>query len=124
MTIAYFCIIIAMFIPLLCAGYAKFSSKNYNNRSPRDFVGGLEGNAKRAHNAQLNAYEAFPPFAAGIIAAHQMHAPQQTLDTLAVSFIAIRIAYTLFYINDLHIWRSVAWFTGFGISISLFFIGT
>jgi len=123
MTIAYFCIMVAMLIPVLCAGYAKISSKNYDNRAPRDFAANLQGKAKRANNAQSNAYEAFPPFAAGIIVAHLMHAPQQAIDLLAISFIAARMAYTLFYIYDLHTWRSLAWFAGFGITISLFFIG-
>ena len=124
MTIAYFCIIIAMFIPLFCAGYTKFSSKGkYDNRSPRDFASGLEGKAKRAYSAQMNAYEAFAPFAAAVIAAHQMHAAQSTLDMLAMSFITARIAYTFLYIQDLHILRSVVWFAGFGITIAIFFIG-
>ncbi len=124
MTIAYFCIIIAMFIPLFCTGYAKIASKIYDNQAPRDFLTNLQGKAKRAYNAHLNSYEAFPPFAAGVIVAHQMHAPQQTLNALAMSFIAARILYAFFYITDKHALRSTLWFAGFGITISLFFIGS
>ena len=124
MTVAYLCIVLAIFIPLFCAAYSKLSSKNYDNRAPRDFLAKLAGKAKRAYNAQMNSYEGFAPFAAGVIVAHQMQAPQQTLDILAASYIAARISYTLFYIYDQNTLRSLAWFSGFGITISLFFIGT
>ncbi len=122
MTIAYLCIVVAIFIPLFCVGYAKFSTKGYNNRSPREFLAKLEGKAKRANFAQLNSYEVFPPFAAGVIVAHQLHANQTAIDTLAVLFICVRIAYVLLYIQDIHLWRSYAWFAGLFLTISLFFI--
>ena len=124
MTIAYFCIVIIFFIPLLCAGYAKFSVKGYDNRQPREFLDKLQGKAKRAHYAQLNTLENFAPFAVGILIAHQLHAPQKIMDILAMSFVCFRILYVLFYISDQHILRSIVWFLGFLITISLFFIGT
>lgn len=124
MTIAYFCVLIMMFIPLLAVGYAKFSKGTYDNRSPRDFLEKLEdGKAKRAHYAQLNSYEAFPPFAAAVIIAHQIQAPQHLLDILAVSFIVVRSLYVYFYIVDKHVLRSTAWFIGLFITVSIFFIG-
>ena len=123
MTIAYFCIVAAIFIPLFCAAYAKFSVRGYDNRSPREFLDRLQGKAKRAHFAQLNSYEAFPPFAAGVLAAHQMQAPQSTVDALAVAFIGARILYVVFYILDQHVWRSTVWFIGFFLTIALFFTG-
>jgi uncharacterized MAPEG superfamily protein len=122
MTIGLFCIVVAIFIPLFCAGYAKFSKKGYNNRQPREFLEGLEGKARRAHYAQLNSFEAFSPFAAAIIVAHYLQGNQQTIDTLAVSFIVARILYALFYIFDQHVFRTIAWFTGLFITISLFFV--
>ena len=123
MTIAYFCIIIAIFIPLLCAGYAKFSRKGYNNSSPREYLDKLDGKARRANYAQMNSFEAFAPFAAGVIVAHQLHAPQHLLNTLALSFIAARILYVVFYITDRPSARSFVWCAGLIITISLFFIG-
>ena len=122
MTIAYFCVVIAIFIPLFSAGYAKFSVKGYDNRAPREFLEKLEGAAKRAHYAHLNSFEAFAPFAAGVIVAHQLHASQITTDTLALIFIAARILYVFFYIKDLHKLRSAVWFIGLFTTIALFFI--
>lgn len=123
MTFAYLSLVFLIFLPILCAAYVKFSVKGYDNRSPRDFNERLEGKGKRAYWAQLNSYEVFPPFAAGVIAAHQMNAPQSTLDILAMTFVALRILYVFLYIYDFHVWRSVAWFAGLGITVSLFFIG-
>jgi uncharacterized MAPEG superfamily protein len=123
MTIAYFCIIIAIFIPLLCAGYAKFSRKGYNNSSPREYLEKLDGKARRANYAQMNSFEAFAPFATGVIVAHQLHAPQDLLNTLALSFITARILYVIFYIIDRPSARSLVWCLGLMITISLFFIG-
>ena len=122
MTIAYFCIVIMIFIPLLCAGYAKFSVKGYDNKNPREFLEKLQGKARRASNAQLNTFENFPPFAAGVIVAHQLHANQGTIDALAVSFVCARILYVFFYIQNLSTARSVVWFVGLIITVSLFFI--
>lgn len=123
MTIAYFCIIIMMFVPIVAAGYAKFSQKGYDNSAPRDFLNKLEGKGKRAHAAQLNTFENFAPFAAGVIVAHQLHANQMTIDALAVSFVFARVLYVIFYIFDNHVLRSTVWFIGFINTIALFFIG-
>ena len=123
MPLSYLCIVITIFIPLFCAGYAKFLGKGYNNRSPREFLDGLQGSAKRAHYAQLNSYEVFAPFAIGVIAAQQLHAPQPTINALAISFVCVRILYVIFYIQDQPMWRSTAWFSGLFITIALFFIG-
>lgn len=123
MTLAYLCLVIAIFIPLICAGYAKISVKGYDNRHPREFLSKLEGKAKRAHYAQQNSFEAFAPFAAGVIVAHQLHAAQSTINALALIFIISRTLYCIFYIIDQHVWRSAIWFVGLLSTIALFFIG-
>ncbi len=123
MTIAYVCIVIMFLIPLVSSAYAKFSAQGYDNSKPREFLANLEGKAKRAYYAQLNSQENFAPFAAGVIVAHQLHARQPTIDILAVSFILMRILYVIFYVQDRHVLRSTVWFSGFFITIALFFIG-
>ncbi len=122
MTIAYICVLISVFIPLVCVGYAKFGSKGYDNRSPREFLEGLKGKHKRAHYAQNNSYEAFPPFAAGVIIAHQCGAAQTSIDALAVSFVICRMLYCIFYITDKPNPRSIVWFMAFACIIGLFVI--
>lgn len=123
MTIAYVCLVVMMFIPLVCAGYAKFSVKGYDNRSPREFLKRVEGAAKRADYAQMNTFENFPYFAAAVIVAHQLQAPQAVVDTLAMGFVFARVLYAVFYIVDQHLLRSLCYVAGFVLTILLFFAG-
>jgi len=122
MTVAYICVLIAVFIPLILAGYAKFSSRGYDNRSPREFLDKLQGKGKRAHFAQMNAYEAFAPFAAGVIIASNSGAAQSQINLLAVAFIVFRIAYSVCYVLDRHMARSIVWFCAFACTVGLFVI--
>ena len=72
MTLAYWCVLLAMFLPWLCAYYSKkvggFSGND--NHYPRDFLGSTQGEAKRADAAQKNSFEIFPAFAAAVLIAH------------------------------------------------------
>ena len=120
MAIAYSCLLIAAIMPLVFAGYAKFSSKGYDNSSPREFLENLQGRAKRAHYAQLNSFEAFPPFAAGVIIAHLAGVTQSHITILAVSFMIFRILYGICYILDNPSLRSFVWFGGFFCVVALF----
>ncbi len=122
MTVAYICVFISIFIPLVLAGYAKFGSKGYNNRNPREFMETLEGRHKRAHYAQMNSYEAFPPFAAGVLIAHNTGALQAQVDLLAVAFVVFRVLYGICYVYDWANWRSLVWFLAFACVIGLFVI--
>jgi len=120
MATAYLCVLIAAIMPLVFAGYAKFSSKGYNNSSPREFLERLQGASKRAHYAQLNSLEAFPPFAAGVIVAQMANVSQAYITAFAVVFIIFRILYGICYINDKSSLRSTVWFGGFFCVVALF----
>lgn len=120
MTIAYWCVLIAAFLPVLFTGIAKFSGPGFNNRTPRDFQAGLTGMRQRAHWAHLNSFEAFPPFAAAVIIAHQVGADRGTIDALAISFIVARLAYGLFYIIDKATLRSLAWVAAVACWVAMF----
>ncbi|MEA3154552.1 MAG: hypothetical protein QOK44_2141, partial [Betaproteobacteria bacterium] len=85
MTLAYWMILVAALLPYIGAAYAKFSGgggKTYDNRAPRANVDSLPPQRQRAYWAQLNGFEAFPPFAAGVIVAHLAGAPQSWIDAL------------------------------------------
>lgn len=109
MTIAYWCVLAAAMLPFLFTGIAKFSGPGFSNRRPRDFQTGLTGFRQRAHWAHLNSLEAFPPFAAAVIIAHQLAADRAWLDGLALAFIALRLVYGALYIADKPTLRSLAW---------------
>ena len=119
MTIAYWCVMIAAFLPLLYTGIAKFSGPGFNNHTPRDFQAQLQGFRQRAHWAHLNSFEAFPPFAAAVIIAHQLGLQQSTLDALAIGFIVARLAYGAFYLADMATLRSLAWVAAVGCWVTM-----
>ena len=123
MTTAYLCIIMSMFIPFLSAAYAKFTTKGYDNKTPREFLSALEGRGKRANYAQQNFYETYPTFAVGVVVAHIMGAVQWTIDFVAVIYVTARILYVVFYVADNDVFRSIAWTIAFGAIVSLYFIG-
>lgn len=123
MTIAYWCIFVAIFMPWVMAAYAKFSSgfNSKDNHNPREFLSKLTGIAARANAAQLNSYEAFPPFAVAVIIAHLTgNAAQATIDIWAVAFILCRLLFCLFYVLDKALLRSLAWSLGFVCVVALF----
>lgn len=119
MTFAYWCVLVATLLPYATVAFAKYD-RRYNNRSPRDWEAGLEGRARRAVFAHQNHFEAFPPFAAGVVIAHLAGAPQLPVDVLAAAFIAARVAYTWAYLADRHYLRSLLWMAGFACVIGLF----
>jgi uncharacterized MAPEG superfamily protein len=119
MTIAYWCVLVAAILPYPIAMLAK-ATKGYDNAAPREHLAHADGFRKRANWAQLNAFEAFPPFAAAVIIAQLQHASQATVDTLALAFITMRLLHALFYITNKPTLRSLVWSLGFLAVIGLF----
>jgi uncharacterized MAPEG superfamily protein len=111
MNIAHLCVLVAAALPYITVGGAK-AQPSYDNAAPRDFLGRLEGWRARANWAHQNHFEAFAPFAAAVIMAEMAHAAQARIDTLAVIFIMLRIAYTFIYIGGVATVRSLVWFGG------------
>ena len=121
MTIAYWCVLIAIIMPYVWVGISK-RRRSYDNATPRKGVNELPGSKQRAYWAHENAIEAFAPFAAAVIIAQVRNAPQDTIDVLAIVFTVARVAYGLTYILDRSTLRSLVWFIGFGAVVALFFI--
>ena len=98
MTLAYWCILIASLLPLFCSFIAKSQGgfQPSDNRNPRDFLARTQGLSARANAAQA------------------------TINLLAISFIAFRIAYIFSYLKDKPSLRSAMWTGGFVCTIGLF----
>lgn len=126
MTVALWCVLIAIFLPPLCALTAKLSSGKFrmgHNHDPRAFLEKLEGLPRRAHAAQQNGYEAFPAFAAAVLIADLVgNAEQVTQDVLAVLYITSRLLYIICYLADWATLRSLVWFAGLGLIVSFFVV--
>jgi uncharacterized MAPEG superfamily protein len=122
MTTAFWCILAAGLLPYAAALLAKGGAKDFNNADPRAWLQRQEGFRHRANAAQLNAFEAFPLFAAAILVAAYLHAPQARIDMLALGFIAARVAHLIFYLANISILRSLAWLAGMVCVVSTFLV--
>ena len=124
MTVAFWCVLIAMFLPFVCTWIAKFSGGKFGprqNHDPRAFLDGLQGFARRADYAQRNSFEVFPAFAAAVIIASNVgNAQPVTIDVLAVLFITSRLLYIICYLADWAVLRSIVWFAGIALITSMF----
>ena len=118
---AYWCILIAALLPYAWAFVVKTGAPKYNNRNPRAWIAKQEGNyrVQRANAAHLNAFEAFAPFAAGVLMAQMAGVDPGRIAMLAVAFVVLRIAHGICYLADLPLARSLAWVGGFACVVAL-----
>ena len=117
MTVAFWCVFVAALLPYVPVG---LSQRFLDPRMPRKGVPNLEGTAARAYGAHLNAFEAFPPFAAAVIISHVVHGPSALVDWLAVLFIVARLAHMGFYLADRQPPRTASFFLGLIVVIVIF----
>ena len=120
MATAYWCILIAALLPYLWVSIAKKSGQRYDNRDPRSWLTRQDNpRTLRANAAQLNAFEAFAPFAAAVLMAQAAGVDPARISMLAMVFIALRVLHGVFYVAGIHALRSVVWFGGFGVVVWL-----
>ena len=91
----------------------------YNNREPRTQQAELEGLGRRAIAAHLNGFEAFAPFAAGVLAAIQRGIGMRVIAALAVAFVVVRVIYLAAYLDDRPWLRSGMWGLSMGATGAL-----
>ncbi|KAI1842967.1 hypothetical protein JX265_001681 [Neoarthrinium moseri] len=79
---------------------------------------------ERAEAAHRNGFENLPLFAAAVLSGHVAGLDRGTLDTHAAAYLALRVLFTVLYINTSKLktsyLRSLVWTAGVGICISLF----
>lgn len=118
---AYWCVLIAALLPYVWIVVAKKGAPNYNNRNPRAWIAKQEGNYKvqRANAAHLNAFEAFAPFAAGVVMAQLAGVDHARIALLAVAFVVLRVLHGILYLADVQLARSLVWLAGFACVVAL-----
>ncbi len=121
MTLAFWMVLVTALLPYLWVGVAK-KSRRYDNRAPREYLDATEGYRKRALWAQDNAFEAFAPFAAGVILAHIAGGDPVWIDRLAVLFVLCRVAHGLLYLADRSTLRSLVWMVGIAAMVGLYVV--
>ena len=129
-TIAYWCVLAAALLPIVCAGIAKYGvlrippeQGGFDNRNPRAWLARQTDWRARANAAQANTFEAIPFFFAAVVIAHNLQASQGRLDLLALTFVMLRMAYIAMYVADLAAVRSAVWALAFFVNVGILFAG-
>ena len=119
MKTALICVLIAGLMPYLWTSVAKLLGPRYDNRNVREWQSRLSGAAQRAHAAHLNSFEAFPFFAAAVLAAMVAQADMRRVAMLSIAFVGARVVYGLVYLWDVAVVRSLVWFVGLGCVVAI-----
>lgn len=120
MTIAYTCLLIAALLPYVWTVIAKTSAPKFDNRDPRRWLAKQDNpRLQRANNAQLNAFEAFPAFAAGVLMAQFAGVDPARITWLAIAFVVLRVLHGITYVSGHHLARSAVWFGALGCVLGL-----
>lgn len=129
-TVAYWILLFAALLPIVCAGIAKWGTfktprkqGGYDNHDPRQWLAKQQGWRARANAAQANTFEALPFFFAAVIIAHQLGAGQTMLDLLCLTWLMLRIFYVIMYVGDMATVRSAVWFGALLVNIVILFSG-
>ena len=129
-TMAYWCILVAAILPIVCAGIAKYGMFNkslkqggYDNQNPRAWLARQTDWRARANAAQANTFEALPFFFVAVVIAHQLQARQAVLDILAFMFVVLRMVYIMMYVADMSKTRTSIWTTALVVNIAILLLG-
>lgn len=127
-TLAYWCVLVAALLPIVCAGIAKWGmfrkpprAGGFDNANPRAWLARQTDWRARANAAQANSFEALPFFIGAVIIAHQLGAHQTRLDLLAFVYVVLRMVYIMLYVADLASVRSLVWGLALVVNVAILF---
>jgi uncharacterized MAPEG superfamily protein len=125
-SVPYWCLVIAgflIYVPRQLVTYLMLKEPGgYDNEQPRRAQAKLEGLGQRAVAAHLNGFEAFAPFAAGVLAAIQRGVDRELVAWLCIAFVTFRTLYVAFYLANLSFLRSTVWVLGISATGALLFL--
>jgi len=124
MTLALWCLPIACLIPYTWS-IATIPGRNalpggIDNANPRPQQAALEGLGARAVSAHKNAFEALPPFLAGVLTAHVLGADPTWSGALAAAWVGFRFVHGAAYLADIHALRSASFMMALGCALGQF----
>ncbi len=120
MMIAYLCLLVAALLPYVWIGIAKAGAPRYDNRDPRAWLDKQDSpRVRRATAAQHNAFEAFAPFAAGVLMAQFVGVDPVRINALALAFVGLRVLHGLLYVGNRHSLRSLVWLGALACVVAL-----
>ncbi len=97
---------ILIYLPFLVVGYAR-ARVGYDVSAPRAMFDKLPAYAQRATWAHQNSFEAFMVFAAAALMAYVTGVNSSTAAWAAIAFVVARLLYSMFYILNIPLLRSL-----------------
>lgn len=116
------CIAVAfleIYLPFLVVAYARLSI-GYNYSAPRAMFDKLPAYGQRATWAHQNCFEGFMIFAVAALMAYATGVSSPLAAYAALTFITVRLLYSVFYILDIALLRSLMYAIGLACSCTLF----
>ena len=129
-TFAYWCVLVAALLPIVCAGIAKWGAfgkprrdGGFDNENPRAWLARQTDWRARANAAQANSFESLPFFIGAVVIAHLLGAYQTRLDLLAFVYVVLRVVFILLYVANLANVRSLVWSLALVVNVAILFAG-
>lgn len=121
-SVLLYCLVGAAFLvylPFMAVGYARVSL-GYDMSAPRAMFDTLPAYAQRATWAHQNSFEAFGLFTAAALMAYVTGAEGTVVSGAAIAHVVARLFYSVFYIADIPILRSLMFAIGSVGTFTLF----
>ena len=109
---------VLIYLPFMVVGYARFSV-GYDMSAPRAMFERLPSYAQRATWAHQNSFEAFMIFAAAALMAYVTNVDSIWAEYAAITFLVARSLYSIFYILNVPLLRSLMYAVGSTCSATL-----
>ncbi|MEH1820980.1 MAG: MAPEG family protein [Nostoc sp.] len=113
---------VLIYVPFLPVAYARVRIGPEMLSTPRALIDKLPPYAQRATWAHQNTFEAFMIFAAAALMAYVTGVNSFTAQVAAIAFVAARLLYSIFYILNIPLLRSLMFVIGISSSAILFFL--
>lgn len=97
---------ISIYVPFFVVGYGR-AQVGYDSSAPRAMLNKLPAYARRATWAHENSFEAFPIFTAAAFMAYVTGVESLWASGAAITFVIVRLLYSVFYILDIPVARSL-----------------
>jgi uncharacterized MAPEG superfamily protein len=111
--------VVLIYLPFSVVGYARLSV-GYDMGAPRAMFDKLPDYAKRATWAHENTFEAFTIFAPAALMAYVTGQNSSLAIGAAIAFVVVRFLYSLFYIFNIPLARSLMFAIGALCSTTLY----
>ncbi|MHC5596221.1 MAG: MAPEG family protein [Nostoc sp.] len=114
--------VVLIYVPFLLVAYARVRIGPEMLSTPRALFDKLPPYAQRATWAHQNTFEAFMIFAAAALMAYITGVNSFTAQVAAIAFVVARLLYSIFYILNIPLLRSLMFAIGIFSCGTLFFL--